>query len=142
MKGNNFEYRFTKFNVNNKKEIADLVRKFGMPIVPGTEAYIDWHRAGIPLKTWDYVMFIFNRLPREMMSLQNLITVLELRYMGLQSSEKNMKKIKNKNFMKVLQNQIPISKKETLDLITEVKAKIKEREEEMRRSTMEEFFIN
>jgi hypothetical protein len=141
MKKNNFEYKFTKFNVNNKEEIADLVRKFGMPVVPGTEAYIDWHRAGIPLKTWDYIMFIFNRLPREMMKLDNLITVLELRYMGLQSSEKNMKKIKNANFRRILEKQIPISKKETLNLIAEVKEKIRIAEEEARKSTLDEFLI-
>jgi hypothetical protein len=141
MKKNNFEYKFTKFNVNNKEEIADLVRKFGMPVVPGTEAYIDWHRAGIPLKTWDYIMFIFNRLPREMMKLDNLITVLELRYMGLQSSEKNMKKIKNTNFRRILEKQIPISKKETLNLIAEVKEKIRIAEEEARKSTLDEFLI-
>lgn len=141
MKKNNFEYKFTKFNVNNKEEIADLVRKFGMPVVPGTEAYIDWHRAGIPLKTWDYIMFIFNRLPREMMKLDNLITVLELRYMGLQSSEKNMKKIKNANFRRILESQIPVSKKETLNLIAEVKEKIRIAEEEARKSTLDEFLI-
>lgn len=141
MKKNNFEYKFTKFNVNNKEEIADLVRKFGMPVVPGTKAYIDWHRAGIPLKTWDYIMFIFNRLPREMMKLDNLITVLELRYMGLQSSEKNMKKIKNTNFRRILEKQIPISKKETLNLIAEVKEKIRIAEEEARKSTLDEFLI-
>lgn len=138
---NDFEYNFTKFNVGNKKEIAALVKKFGMPVVPGTDAYIDWFRKDIPLRTWDYVMFIFNKLPKDMMKLDNLITVLELRYMGLQSSEKNVHKITKESFKKVLEKQIPESKKETLDLIEEVKETKRKREEEARKNFLDDCFV-
>ena len=52
-----------------------------------------------------------------------------------------MKKIKNANFRRILEKQIPISKKETLNLIAEVKEKIRIAEEEARKSTLDEFLI-
>lgn len=136
-----FEYTFTKFNVGNKKEIAALVKKFDLPVVPGTEAYIDWHRKDIPLKTWDYITFIFGKLPKDMMKLDNLLTVLELRYMGLQSSEKNIHKITNEKFRKVLEKEIPVAKRETLDIIDEVLITKQNREEEAHKNFLDECFI-
>ena len=138
----NFEYKFTMFNVNDKAEIAKLVKEFDLPVVSGTNAYMDWFRKDIPLRTWDYINFVFNKLPKEKRKLDNLITVLELRYMCLQSSEKNAAKISSERFKKVLLKQIPITKKETLEAIDYVKAEKKKRELEAQKSYLEEFLLN
>lgn len=138
---NNFEYKFTMFNVNDKAEIAKLVKEFDLPVVSGTNAYMDWFRKDIPLRTWDYINFVFNKLPQEKRKLDNLITVLELRYMCLQSSEKNAAKISSERFKKVLLKQIPITKKETLEAIEYVKAEKKKRELEAQKSYLEEFLL-
>jgi len=140
MSKNNFEYKFTTFNVNDKEQIASLVKKFNLPVVAGTECYMDWYRKDIPLKTWDYIRFIFGKLPKEMMKLENLLTVLELRFMCLQSSEKNAAKIKSESFKKVLEKQIPISKKETLEVIDQINAEQIKRELEAQRKYLCEFF--
>lgn len=137
----NFEYKFTMFNVNDKAEIAKLVKEFDLPVVSGTNAYMDWFRKDIPLRTWDYINFVFNKLPKEKRKLDNLITVLELRYMCLQSSEKNAAKISSERFKKVLLKQIPITKKETLEAIDYVKAEKKKRELEAQKSYLEEFLL-
>jgi len=137
----NFEYKFTMFNVNDKAEIAKLVKEFDLPVVSGTNAYMDWFRKDIPLRTWDYINFVFNKLPQEKRKLDNLITVLELRYMCLQSSEKNAAKISSERFKKVLLKQIPITKKETLEAIDYVKAEKKKRELEAQKSYLEEFLL-
>jgi hypothetical protein len=137
----NFGYKFTMFNVNDKAEIAKLVKEFDLPVVSGTNAYMDWFRKDIPLRTWDYINFVFNKLPKEKRKLDNLITVLELRYMCLQSSEKNAAKISSERFKKVLLKQIPITKKETLEAIDYVKAEKKKRELEAQKSYLEEFLL-
>ncbi len=137
----NFEYKFTMFNVNDKAEIAKLVKEFDLPVVSGTNAYMDWFRKDIPLRTWDYINFVFNKLPQEKRKLDNLITVLELRYMCLQSSEKNAAKISSERFKKVLLKQIPITKKETLEAIECVKTEKKKRELEAQKSYLEEFLL-
>ena len=129
------------FNVNDKAEIAKLVKEFDLPVVSGTNAYMDWFRKDIPLRTWDYINFVFNKLPKEKRKLDNLITVLELRYMCLQSSEKNAAKISSERFKKVLLKQIPITKKETLEAIDYVKAEKKKRELEAQKSYLEEFLL-
>lgn len=137
----NYEYRITKFNAGDKKEIADLVKKFNMPVVPGTTAFIDWFRKDIPLDTWKYVRMIFDRLPGEMRTLNNLLTVLELRFLGLQSSAKNVEKVKNHKFKEILEKQIPVTKKECLDIICEVKQEIKKREAEANKSFLEQMLV-